>query len=135
LIKIEALVGRDHTGFAGVEVITANHVLTYYCRLLFHIPCHLPQVQCKFLLNRLDWEQDDQLIRQSGRRSVAMEGINPMLEHQTTITQEQEDWFDRGKQDAWLRRPKHPPEDPQAASLYDLGFNEGHTRRSPTLMG
>jgi hypothetical protein len=56
-----------------------------------------------------------------------------MLEHQSNITQEQEDWFDRGKEDAWAGRPKQPPEDPQAASLYDLGYSEGNTQPSPTL--
>ena len=55
-----------------------------------------------------------------------------MLEHQSNITQEQEDWFDRGKEDAWLGRPKQPPEDPQAASLYDLGYGEGMTQPLPT---
>ncbi|HEY9642044.1 MAG TPA: hypothetical protein V6C57_16270 [Coleofasciculaceae cyanobacterium] len=44
----------------------------------------------------------------------------------------QEDWFSRGKEDAWLGRPKHAPEhDPQEASLYDLGYGEGKIQRSP----
>jgi hypothetical protein len=44
-----------------------------------------------------------------------------------------EDWFNLGKQDAWLQRPKYAPEvDPQAASLYDLGYSEGVIERSPT---
>lgn len=43
-----------------------------------------------------------------------------------------EDWFSRGKDDAWAKRPKHAPEhDPQAASLYDLGYSEGEIQRSP----
>lgn len=43
-----------------------------------------------------------------------------------------EDWFMQGKADAWLGLPKHPPEDdPQAASLYDLGYDEGVIQRSP----
>ncbi|MBF2045909.1 MAG: hypothetical protein EDM05_017840 [Leptolyngbya sp. IPPAS B-1204] len=45
----------------------------------------------------------------------------------------QEDWFNVGKEDAWFKRPKHPPEqDPQAASLYDLGYSEGVIERPPT---
>jgi hypothetical protein len=55
-----------------------------------------------------------------------------MLEHQSNITQEQEDWFDRGKEDAWLGQPKQPPEDPEAASLYDLGYSEANIRPAPT---
>lgn len=43
------------------------------------------------------------------------------------------DWIDRGKADAWAHKPKHPPEhDPQAASMYDLGYCEGEIERSPT---
>jgi hypothetical protein len=43
-----------------------------------------------------------------------------------------EDWFDRGKTDAWLGRPKQAPEhDPKAASWYDLGYGEGATQPSP----
>jgi hypothetical protein len=42
------------------------------------------------------------------------------------------DWFSQGKSDAWAGRPKDPPEhDPQAASLYDLGYDEGTIQRSP----
>jgi Holliday junction resolvasome RuvABC DNA-binding subunit len=42
-----------------------------------------------------------------------------------------EDWFNIGKEDAWSRRPQQAPEhDPQAASLYDLGYNEGEITRS-----
>ncbi|WP_229640598.1 hypothetical protein [Waterburya agarophytonicola] len=44
-----------------------------------------------------------------------------------------QDWIDRGKNDAWAGKPKQVPEhDPQAASMYDLGYCEGETRRSPT---
>jgi hypothetical protein len=44
-----------------------------------------------------------------------------------------EDWFNQGKADAWAGKPKQPPEhDPQAASMYDLGYNEGEIERSPT---
>ncbi|HEY9659214.1 MAG TPA: hypothetical protein V6C65_12230 [Allocoleopsis sp.] len=43
-----------------------------------------------------------------------------------------DDWFDRGKMDAWAGRSKRPPEhDPQAASFYDLGYGEGTIQRSP----
>jgi hypothetical protein len=37
-----------------------------------------------------------------------------------------EDWVQMGKADAWAGRPKLAPEhDPQAASMYDLGYSEG----------
>lgn len=43
-----------------------------------------------------------------------------------------EDWIDRGKADAWAGKPKQSPEhDPQAASMYDLGYCEGEIGRSP----
>lgn len=43
-----------------------------------------------------------------------------------------EDWIDRGKADAWANKPRQPPEhDPQAASMYDLGYCEGEIERSP----
>jgi len=43
------------------------------------------------------------------------------------------DWLDRGKADAWMGKPKQTPEhDPQAASMYDLGYCEGTIERSPT---
>ena len=42
------------------------------------------------------------------------------------------DWIDRGKADAWAGKVKQPPEhDPQAASMYDLGYCEGEIVRSP----
>jgi hypothetical protein len=45
-----------------------------------------------------------------------------------------EDWFNLGKADAWAEKPKHPPEqNPQAASLYDLGYSEGSIERPPTV--
>jgi hypothetical protein len=41
-----------------------------------------------------------------------------------------EDWFDRGKSDAWSGHSKQAPDhDALAASLYDLGFNEGTIER------
>lgn len=44
----------------------------------------------------------------------------------------QQEWFDRGKEDAWAGRSKQPPEhDPEAASLYDLGYSEGEIERPP----
>lgn len=44
-----------------------------------------------------------------------------------------QEWFDRGKEDAWLGRSKQPPEhDPNAASFYDLGYSEGEVERPPT---
>jgi hypothetical protein len=43
-----------------------------------------------------------------------------------------EEWFDRGKTDAWLGQSKSTPEhDPTAASWYDLGYGEGITQSSP----
>ena len=42
------------------------------------------------------------------------------------------DWIDKGKSDAWAGKAKQPPEhDPQAASMYDLGYCEGEIERSP----
>lgn len=44
-----------------------------------------------------------------------------------------QEWFDRGKEDAWSGRSKQPPEhDPQAASFYDLGYSEGEIERPHT---
>lgn len=44
------------------------------------------------------------------------------------------DWIDRGKADAWAGKAKCPPEhDPQAASMYDLGYCEGEIERSPVI--
>jgi hypothetical protein len=41
-----------------------------------------------------------------------------------------EDWFNLGKADAWGQKPRTPPEqNPQAASLYDLGYSEGTIER------
>ena len=42
------------------------------------------------------------------------------------------DWIDRGKADAWAGKVKQPPEhDPQAASMYDLGYCEGEIEKPP----
>ena len=43
-----------------------------------------------------------------------------------------EDWINQGKADAWSGNPKRAPEhNPQAASMYDLGYCEGEIERSP----
>ena len=56
----------------------------------------------------------------------------PMVSDNNSLHPAQE-WFDRGKEDAWAGQSKQPPEhDPQAASLYDLGYSEGEIERPPT---
>jgi hypothetical protein len=53
----------------------------------------------------------------------------------TLLPIDPEDWFDRGKTDAWLGQPKLAPEhDPKAASWYDLGYGEGITQPSPIAL-
>ncbi|HHP7231942.1 MAG TPA: hypothetical protein ACFCUY_13925 [Xenococcaceae cyanobacterium] len=43
-----------------------------------------------------------------------------------------EDWINQGKADAWAGKSKQSPEhDPQAASMYDLGYCEGEIARAP----
>ncbi|MEM8831936.1 MAG: hypothetical protein AAGE96_21660 [Cyanobacteria bacterium P01_G01_bin.19] len=43
-----------------------------------------------------------------------------------------EDWINQGKADAWEKKPKKTPEhDPQAASMYDLGYCEGEIEKPP----
>lgn len=43
-----------------------------------------------------------------------------------------EDWLNQGKADAWAGKPKQTPEqNPEAASMYDLGYCEGEIKRSP----
>jgi hypothetical protein len=50
--------------------------------------------------------------------------------HTTLMTDE--DWIDAGKADAWAGKPKSPPErEPQAASMYELGYCEGAIERNP----
>ncbi|MEM8721368.1 MAG: hypothetical protein AAGE84_19090 [Cyanobacteria bacterium P01_G01_bin.39] len=44
-----------------------------------------------------------------------------------------EDWLNQGKADAWADKPKSPPQDPQAASMYDLGYSEGGIEHSPNM--
>jgi hypothetical protein len=54
-----------------------------------------------------------------------------MDRHPTTPISD-EDWINLGKADAWDGKPKSPPElDPQAASMYDLGYCEGGIAQSP----
>jgi hypothetical protein len=44
-----------------------------------------------------------------------------------------EDYFNYGKSDAWVGKPKCPPEDTvEGAELYDLGYNEGMIEYAPT---
>lgn len=59
--------------------------------------------------------------------------MNLMAESKVYNTPEltPEDWFNRGKEDAWLGHSKQTPCDPQAASLYDLGYSEGKIQRPP----
>lgn len=46
-----------------------------------------------------------------------------------------QEWFDRGKEDAWSGKSKQPPEhDPEAASFYDLGYSEGEIERPPAQL-
>ena len=50
----------------------------------------------------------------------------------STALMTDEDWMNQGKADAWAGKPKQIPEhDPQAASMYDLGYCEGEIERSP----
>jgi hypothetical protein len=42
----------------------------------------------------------------------------------------EEDWFNRGKEDALAGQSKQPPEDPEQASSYDLGYSEGSIQQS-----
>jgi hypothetical protein len=54
------------------------------------------------------------------------------MELQSNSAQPHEDWFSQGKDDAWAGRAKQPPTDPEAASLYDLGYSEG-TIEQPSI--
>ena len=42
------------------------------------------------------------------------------------------DWIDKGKGDAWAGKSRQPPDDPRAASMYELGYCEGEIERPPT---
>ncbi|NJK57036.1 MAG: hypothetical protein HC939_14025 [Pleurocapsa sp. SU_5_0] len=54
------------------------------------------------------------------------------MDNVSNILMTDQDWIDQGKADAWAEKPKQSPEhDPQAASMYDLGYCEGEIRRSP----
>jgi hypothetical protein len=46
----------------------------------------------------------------------------------------EEDCFNLGKADAWAGKPKLSPSDsPVAASMYDLGYNEGEIKHPPIV--
>ena len=50
----------------------------------------------------------------------------------STALMNDEEWINQGKADAWEGKPKQTPEhDPQAASMYDLGYCEGEIERPP----
>ena len=50
----------------------------------------------------------------------------------STALMNDEEWINQGKADAWEGKPKQTPEhDPQAASMYDLGYCEGAIEWSP----
>lgn len=54
------------------------------------------------------------------------------MDNTPTSLMSDRDWIDKGKADAWAGKPKQSPEhDPQAASMYDLGYCEGEIERSP----
>ena len=55
-----------------------------------------------------------------------------MMNTRSTALTSNEDWINQGKADAWAGKPKQTPEhDPQAASMYDLGYCEGAIERPP----
>ena len=55
-----------------------------------------------------------------------------MMDPNLTTLMSDEDWINQGKADAWMGKSKQTPEhDPQAASMYDLGYCEGEIARSP----
>ncbi|MDJ0902189.1 MAG: hypothetical protein QNJ55_25645 [Xenococcus sp. MO_188.B8] len=54
------------------------------------------------------------------------------MDHVSTALMTDEEWINQGKADAWAGKSKQIPEhDPQAASMYDLGYCEGEIERSP----
>lgn len=54
------------------------------------------------------------------------------MDNISTALMTDEDWIDQGKAHAWEKKPKQTPEhNPQAASMYDLGYCEGGIERSP----
>lgn len=54
------------------------------------------------------------------------------MNNQALALMTDEDWINQGKADAWAKKSKQTPEhDPQAASMYDLGYCEGEIERSP----
>lgn len=55
-----------------------------------------------------------------------------MINNLSNASMTDRDWLDKGKADAWAGKAKQSPEhDPQAASMYDLGYCEGEIERSP----
>jgi hypothetical protein len=63
------------------------------------------------------------------RRAKSMTDLNLTGIAETGIAEAgitDHDWLNQGKADAWAGCPKCPPEkNPEAASLYDLGYSEG----------
>ncbi len=54
------------------------------------------------------------------------------MNHVSNSSMTDRDWIDRGKADAWAGKVKQAPEhDPQAASMYDLGYCEGEIEKPP----
>ena len=63
-------------------------------------------------------------IKESKRQTI--------MDNLSTSLMTDEDWINQGKADAWAGNPKDSPEhNPQAASMYDLGYCEGEIERSP----
>ena len=55
-----------------------------------------------------------------------------IMNNVSIISMTDEEWINQGKADAWEGKSKQTPEhDPQAASMYDLGYCEGEIERSP----
>ena len=53
------------------------------------------------------------------------------MDNVSTALMTDEEWINQGKADAWAGKSKQIPEhDPQAASMYDLGYCEGEIERS-----
>lgn len=67
------------------------------------------------------------------RTEIALSLGDKIMDRLTPAEMTHEDWFNLGKADAWAKKAKIAPEhDSQAASLYDLGYNEGEIEHSPT---
>ena len=75
----------------------------------------------------------ERYIERLGRPRLSGEHLGVMLMSDNDSSQSDQEWLDRGKEDAWAGKSKQPPEhDPQAASFYDLGYSEGEIERPPT---